>query len=64
MLLYLYISGLVTLAMVLRLDIKNLGLLKKFGKILFIFLVWPALLSIMLITLYDIYGDIEEDKKE
>jgi hypothetical protein len=64
MLLYLYISGLVTLAMVLRLDIKNLGLLKKFGKILFIFLVWPALLSIMLITLYDIYGDIEEDKKD
>jgi hypothetical protein len=50
--------------MVLRLDIKNLGLLKKFGKILFIFLVWPALLSIMLITLYDIYGDIEEDKKD
>jgi len=62
MFLYLYISGLVTLAMILRLDIKNLGLLKKFGKILFMFLTWPALLSIMLITLYDIYGDVEDDE--
>jgi hypothetical protein len=62
MLLYLYISGLVTLAFILRLEIKNLDLLRKFGKILFIFLVWPALLTIMLCTLYDIYGDIEDDK--
>lgn len=62
MLLYLYISGLVTLAFILRLEIKNLDLIKKFGKILLIFFAWPALLTIMLCTLYDMYGDLEDDE--
>jgi hypothetical protein len=62
MLLYLYISGLVTLAFILRLKITGLGLLKKIGKILFIFATWPALLTIMLCTLYDLYGDLEDEE--
>lgn len=61
MLLYLYISGLVTLAFILRLKITGLDLLKQIGKILFIFITWPALLTIMLSTLFDMYGDIDDE---
>jgi hypothetical protein len=61
MLLYLYISGLVTLAFILRLKITGIDLLKQIGKILFIFATWPALLTIMISTLFDLYGDVDDE---
>lgn len=59
MILYIYLSLMITFALMLKID-RKIPLFEKIWKIFLIFIFWPAFLATMICELYDIYID-EED---